>query len=89
MTELKINYSIFTKVVKVEEAKQRVHLSGSGDAATFTTISLGWFVTFEGSYESLYFGETRPKFTVGKNVKITFTEIDDEKIQSNPQEARS
>lgn len=77
MTKLKINYNIFTKVTKIEEAFEQVHLSGSGEAAVFTKKSLGWFVTFEGSYEALYFGDTKPTLTVGKTVKITFMEIDE------------
>lgn len=70
-------YSIYTKVVKNEESFERLHLSGSGESAVFTKRSLGWFVTFEGSYESLFFGDEKPKLSVGKTVKITFQEIDE------------
>lgn len=74
---LKINYSIWTKIVKIEESFESIHVSGSGEAAIFTKKSLGWFVTFEGSYEALYFGNTKPILNVGKTVKITFQEVDE------------
>lgn len=35
-----------------------------------------WWVNFEGSWESLYFGAAKP-FTEGRRVKITFEELDD------------
>lgn len=81
MSDLKINYNIFTKVLKVEEGFEKVYVSGSGESAVFTKRSLGWFVTFEGSYESLFFGDEKPRLSVGKNVKITFMEIEDEAVQ--------
>ena len=31
-----------------------------------------WFVHFEGSWESLYFGMEEPAFKVGDDIKITF-----------------
>ena len=70
-------YSIFTRITRVEESFENIQVSGSGDAAVFTKRSLGWFVTFEGSYESLYFGDEKPTFTEGKRVKITFEEVED------------
>lgn len=70
-------YSIFTKVLRNEESFESIHVSGSGEAAVFTKKSLGWFVTFEGSYEALYFGDTKPTLTVGKTVKITFQEVEE------------
>lgn len=34
--------------------------------------SRGWFVQFEGSYESIHFGPTRPHITIGDLWRITF-----------------
>lgn len=31
-----------------------------GDVATFDTISIGWYVWFEGSFESNFVGVTKP-----------------------------
>lgn len=83
MSELKVNYNIFTKITKIEESFETVHVSGTGPLAVFEKRSLGWFVTFEGSYESLFFGDEKPKLSVGKNVKITFQEIEDEEAQGS------
>lgn len=80
MPEIKLVYNIFTTVTKVEESFERIHVSGSGESAMFAKRSLGWFVTFEGSYESLYFGSEKPALTVGKNVKITFQEVEDAEV---------
>lgn len=32
----------------------------------------GWWVQFDGSWESLYFGDEKPPFHVGNIIKITF-----------------
>lgn len=69
---LKVNYTIMTSVVDVKEHKERRHVEGSGDKAKFSEESTGWFVTFDGSYEALYFGSEKPGFDKGDKVKITF-----------------
>src|ERR1700741_188978 len=52
----------FTKVRQKEEKLDQVWKSGHStgmapaENAEFERVSLGWFVTFEGSFESLYFG---------------------------------
>ena len=40
-------------------------------------LSRGWFVQFEGSWESLNFGPVRPHLYVGERVKITFEHVND------------
>lgn len=69
-------YTILITVTKVEEGKERKYLEGIGPDAKFTEVSLGWFVTFEGSYESLFFGDTKPELEKGDKVKITFERIE-------------
>jgi hypothetical protein len=63
MTELKINYVIYTTVNRVEALGKEPDVE--------------WWVNFEGSWESLCFGKSKP-FDKGDNVKITF-----EKVQPN------
>jgi len=51
-----------TRVVKLEEKQIITH--GKKDAtgtAVLTSQKIGWFVNFEGSYESLFVGSEKPK----------------------------
>lgn len=70
---IKVAYTIIAKVTKLGEHFTKEWLKGSGAEAEFTERSLGWFAMFEGSFEMLYFGETKPEFDTGNKVKITFT----------------
>jgi len=36
---------------------------------------IGWFVNFENSHESLFFGYDRPDFAIGEPIKITFERL--------------
>lgn len=53
-----------TKVKHLEEKYRRVLTEMDGSKLfgkiEFENKSMGWFVHFEGSYESLYVGETKP-----------------------------
>ncbi len=69
---LRLNYTVMTEVVNVEEVFKREHISGVGPNEVAKQVSQGWFVTFSGSRESLYFGDLRPDFQIGDKVKITF-----------------
>lgn len=56
-----MNIRMPTRVVKLEEKKRIT--GGKKDADGQTTLSsetVGWFVHFEGSYESLYVGKEKP-----------------------------
>lgn len=53
---LKINYVVYCKILKIE----------------WLNRPDGWFVHFEGSWESINFGIERPAWSVGDIVKITF-----------------
>ena len=59
--KIKVNYVVYAPVKRVE---WRNHPDG-------------WFVQFEGSWESLNFGITPPEWSVGDTVKITFERVDD------------
>jgi len=65
-------YRIPTRVVKIEE-KEYV-LAGRKDEKgepVFTKKTLGWFVHFEGSYESLFVGYEKPiDLDLGSEVDI-------------------
>jgi hypothetical protein len=47
-------------VVSVKEHHPRAGIAG------------GWFVAFEGSHESLYFGENEPDLKVGDDIEVSF-----------------
>ena len=65
------HYRIRTRVQKIEEKRHVVSVT-KGDDGEFkkSEVNLGWFVTFEGSHESLGFGDTKPQLQVGQQVSI-------------------
>jgi len=74
----KVIYKIITKVVALEERKriQGWYQSGEIDESGKPIYvpkeeTLGWFVTLEGSRESLYLGTERPGGKVGDMVTIS------------------
>lgn len=66
---------IETRVKRVWEQIEKVYVNGTGNSAVFESVSRGWFVAFQGSYEALFFGEERPEFQPGDRIKITFEKI--------------
>lgn len=66
---------IKTKVARVWEQMDQVHVSGIGKDATFKEQSRGWFVSFQGSYEALFFGHAKPDLEEGDEVRITFQKV--------------
>lgn len=66
-------YALLTRVVSVEEVKPITRGWKDADGNTqYEYGNLGWFVGFEGSWERLCFGHTKPSFAVGDLIKITF-----------------
>lgn len=61
MEKLRIHHVVYTRAAKV------VNLG--------TDTDQHWWVNFDGSWESLYFGSTKP-FEQGDRVKITFEKVD-------------
>jgi hypothetical protein len=64
--KIKINYVLYVKVMKVE----------------WRNRPDGWFVHFEGSWESINFGIEHPQFEVGDHIKITFDRQESECLHS-------
>lgn len=65
-------YKIPLVVARVYEHKSNRYISGHGDNAAFREISHGWFVSFEGSFESVRFGDEKPPWEVGDTIDVTF-----------------
>lgn len=72
--EKRPTYTVTTTVLKVDEHFNITVLKNGEEIAQ----SLGWFVHFEGSWESLYFGDVKPNFDKGDAVKITFERLEKE-----------
>lgn len=76
-TPLKTNYAIPGIVSDVHEEFGSKYIGGAGKDCAFERYSLGWYVTFSGSHEALFFGYDKPDFNPGDKVKITFARITD------------
>lgn len=72
---LKINYVVYTQVVKIEEKFTRDYVSGFGYSTEYANRSLGWFVYLKGSYEALFLGMEKPSFGHGDKIRITFEKV--------------
>lgn len=70
--KINLAYTILTTCISVEERFIQVYSSGVGKEAVFEQASTGWWATFEGSYEALYFGEEKPWFDKGDKMKVMF-----------------
>lgn len=76
MSEIKINYVVYTTVEKMEDVKELVRSYKNEAGEVITEMqSLGWFIKFEGSHESVHFGGDKPPFNLGDKVKITFEKV--------------
>lgn len=64
---IKTRYVIRAQVVKVEERfeNRNYHQDEKGNW-THDSISLGWFVSFDGSWEAVYFGHEKPILVEGQ-----------------------
>lgn len=78
MPPLKINYTILATVATVHEEFGSKYIGGAGEDCVFKRYSLGWYVTFSGSHEALFFGHTKPNFNPGDKVKIIFERTDND-----------
>jgi hypothetical protein len=61
------------------DAKMKVKYTVIVRVNFVTHREYGWFVHFEGSHESIFLGQERPKFNPGDTVRITFERISDAK----------
>lgn len=71
----RINYVVFATVKSVHEGTEVIGVGFDGARASYARRSLGWFVNFEHSHESLYFGDEKPLLAAGDRVKITFQRL--------------
>lgn len=67
-----VTYTIEAKALKVEECFETLRVDKIGDEVMTQKQSLGWFVHFQGSHESIFFGDEKPDFAVDDIVVITF-----------------
>lgn len=65
-------YKIYTTVKLVEFREKVVRGRMIGETAVLDKEPLGWYVHFEGSWESLYMGHEKPDFVKGQKVEISF-----------------
>lgn len=72
MVHTQMIYKINTTVKSVEFLHRNVrgYLGLDGKAVT-DTEPLGWYVCFEGSWERIYLGDTKPVLVKGQKVEIT------------------
>lgn len=73
----KIVTVVYTTVKDVHEHFKSIYVKGIGGDAEFDLRHEGWFVQFDGSNESIYFGDECPKLSIGDKIKITFERITD------------
>ena len=70
-----IHYVFRTKVTSIREEfiKTNWHTvkDGNGKASQeCDTVSIGWFLSLQGSYESLHLGHEKPDLVVGQKIEI-------------------
>lgn len=68
---------MYARVINKEERFERRWVEGIGKDAKFIDAPLGWYIHFEGSFESLCFGMNEPRFEIGEMIKINFEHIDE------------
>lgn len=72
-TKITLLWRVYTTVVGIKEMNQVVEWKEDAVIGR----SLGWFVHFEGSRESIHFGFEKPDIEVGDKFKITFEKVQD------------
>ncbi len=81
---VRLVYSVYTTVLKVEEQFRSVYQSGYGSGAIFAAETKGWFMHLNGSYEAIHMGFEEPKFKQGDKIRVTFERIEDAKPSQPP-----
>jgi hypothetical protein len=81
-----MQYRVNTCVVRVEEKKRVLRTykkvgANNQEEIIADTETLGWFVSFEGSWESLYLGREKPALTVGQQVAILIQPVETPVVQ--------
>jgi hypothetical protein len=62
----------YSRIKKIERKKKVLRMWKREDKIHSEEEDMGWFMLLEGSWESLYIGETKPEeFKVGDRVEVT------------------
>lgn len=75
---MRTRYIIRTKVLQVEERRDRTNYRTVEGKWVNDSPSLGWFVLFENSRELMRLGDGKPDLVKGQGVTITITGDEDE-----------
>lgn len=68
----KIRWTLWMEVNKVWLRTDKVWVSGFGKDAVFKDKSIGHYVNFKHSSESIFFGVEKPELSPGDKVRVTF-----------------
>ena len=72
-------YSFKTKITSIREhfeaVNWRMEIQNGEKIRTHDQISQGWYITLEGSRESIYVGDTKPDLAENQKVTVAITPI--------------
>lgn len=71
----RVVYVAYTTILSIEEVFHTIRSEKIGDEVVSQRESLGWFVHFDGSRESIGFGKTQPELAKGDKIKISFERL--------------
>jgi len=75
-----VKVTLKTKIEKIEEKFHQFNWRHDEQGqTTYDRLSLGWYIQFEGSSESLHLFDTKPPWQVGDDVTITFERVNNAK----------
>lgn len=66
---------VLSRVIKIEKRITHVWVTGIGENAVFRENDHGYYMTLEGSHESIHVGFTNPSLKAGDKIKITFEKV--------------
>ncbi len=77
MTESTTRYILTVPIEKIYERIEQYDYQLNGHyGATYKERSLGWYVQFAGSSESIKLDDQKPTWTKGDTIRITFERIE-------------
>lgn len=74
-----VRFVINTTVKRLENIEKQIRSFMQDNNTITERENLGWFVQFEGSWESLSLGKEKPGWATGDKIKITMEKIYDAK----------
>ena len=69
--------TIYAKIVKLEERFEHFNWRRVGGDTFYDTRSIGWWMSLEGSRESLFVGTSKPDLEAGEVIKVSFSKRSD------------